>query len=104
MQTDMRSDIHRHQNSQKPHLRKGSGGGTSRRAPILAATKIIGGLGIVFIINRCISIITIILYTSFTFILLYFLDFVVDLHKYSSIHMYHIRTIIIMMLITSMCE
>ena len=30
--TDLRSDIQRHHNSKKPHLQKGSGGGTCRRA------------------------------------------------------------------------
>jgi hypothetical protein len=49
LQTDPRSDICGHESTQKTHLRKGSRGGTSRRAPTLASTWIITGLGIISI-------------------------------------------------------
>jgi hypothetical protein len=48
---DHRSEIQRHQNSYKPRLQKGFGGGTSTGASILETTKILAGLGVIFIIT-----------------------------------------------------
>jgi hypothetical protein len=78
-------------------------GGTSRGAPIVITTRIIGDLD-------SISIITPLhLHHShhhphFLTILLYFLDLIVDLHMFPSILMYPIYIHVMMMVFPSMNE
>jgi hypothetical protein len=98
MQTELRSDIQRHRNSQKTHLRKGSVGVTGRRVPIVITIRIIGGLDIISIITLLHP------HPHFLIILLYFLDLIVELQKFPSIITYPIYIHIMRMLFPSMSE
>jgi hypothetical protein len=100
MKTDRRSENQRHQNLQKPHLRKGSGGGANTGASNLQDYKDPWRIGHHLHHHNIIS-------TIFTIHLIPHLvvisKLIVDLHNYLSISSTFIHTIM-MMFISSVCE
>ena len=105
MQSGQRDETQRHQKSQKPHLQKGSRGGTRPSVIHLQPTLILEAKASITIINRCITIISIhpiyISIVSYIHLVVVPILFV-DLYKY---HSFMINSIIIaMMLIASISE
>jgi hypothetical protein len=102
---DGRDDIQRDQKSQKPHLRKGSGGGTHPPGIHLHPAQIREAKASIFIGNSCITTISIHpIYISIVFCihLVVIPVLVVDLYKYHS-SLFN-PMIIAMMFIASMSE